>query len=67
MAPYAVTAQIKVEIGAPGGSKPADWPRVITMLRDVGYRGWVALEYEEEEDPKTAVPKLLDDLQRLTR
>jgi sugar phosphate isomerase/epimerase len=67
MAPYAVTAQIKVEIGAPGGSKPADWPRVIAMLRDVGYRGWVALEYEEEEDPKAAVPRLLNDLQRLTR
>jgi hydroxypyruvate isomerase len=37
------------------------------MLRDVGYRGWVALEYEEEEDPKAAVPRLLNDLQRLTR
>jgi sugar phosphate isomerase/epimerase len=66
IAPYAVTAQIKVEIGAPGGPKPADWPRVIGMLRDVGYRGWVALEYEEEEDAKTAVPRLLDELRRLT-
>jgi sugar phosphate isomerase/epimerase len=67
VAPFAVTAQIKVDIGAPGGSKPADWPRVIGMLRDVGYRGWVALEYEEEEDPKTAVPRLLEELQRLMR
>jgi sugar phosphate isomerase/epimerase len=67
VAPYAVTAQIKVEIGTPEGPKPADWPRVIAILREGGYRGWVALEYEEQEDPKTAVPRLLDELHRLTR
>ncbi|MBK5299147.1 MAG: sugar phosphate isomerase/epimerase, partial [Vicinamibacteria bacterium] len=34
-------------------------------LRDAGYRGWVSLEYEEEEDAKTAVPRLLKELERL--
>jgi sugar phosphate isomerase/epimerase len=62
IAPYAVTAQIKAKIGSPDGSKPADWKRVIGILRDRGYRGWVALEYEEEEDAKTAVPRLLGEL-----
>ena len=65
IAPYAVTAQIKVGIGAAGRSKPADWPRVVGILRDAGYRGWVALEYEEDEDAKTAVPRLLKELDRL--
>lgn len=65
IAPYAVTAQIKVNIGSPAGSRAADWERVLKLLTSAGYRGWIALEYEEEEDPKTAVPKLLDRLDRL--
>ena len=67
IAPYAVTAQIKVSIGAAGKSQQADWPRIIGTLRDVGYRGWVALEYEEQEDARAAVPRLLDQLRRLIR
>jgi sugar phosphate isomerase/epimerase len=62
IAPYAVTAQIKTKIAG----KPADLPRVIRILRDVNYRGWLALEYEDEEEPKTAVPRLLGELRRLT-
>ena len=61
-APYAVTAQIKVNVA----SKPADLARVVQILKDVNYRGWVALEYEEEEEPKVAVPKYLAELRRLT-
>jgi sugar phosphate isomerase/epimerase len=67
IAPYAVTAQIKVSIGAAGKSQPADWTRIVGMLEDAGYRGWVALEYEEQEDAKVAVPRLLDQLHRLIR
>jgi sugar phosphate isomerase/epimerase len=67
IAPYAVTAQIKVSIGAAGHAQPADWARIVGMLREVGYRGWVALEYEEQEDAKAAVPRLLDQLHRLIR
>jgi sugar phosphate isomerase/epimerase len=67
IAPYAVTSQIKVEIGSPSGSKPADWRRVVGILRDSGFRGWVALEYEEEEDAKVAVPRLLGELEKLVR
>lgn len=64
-APYAVTVQIKAKVGSPTGSKPADLPRVIGILKQAGYRDWVALEYEEEEDPKTAVPRYLERLRQL--
>jgi sugar phosphate isomerase/epimerase len=62
IAPYAVTAQIKTKVA----SKPADLPRVVKILQDVNYRGWVALEYEDEEEPKVAVPRYLSELRRLT-
>jgi sugar phosphate isomerase/epimerase len=64
-APYAVTAQIKVGIGSPSGKREADLPRVVGILKNAGYRGFVALEYEEEEDPTTAVPRHLETLRRL--
>jgi hydroxypyruvate isomerase len=61
-APYAVTAQIKTRIGG----KPADLPRVVGILNEVNYRGWLALEYSDQEEPKSAVPRYLDQLRRLT-
>jgi sugar phosphate isomerase/epimerase len=64
-APYAVTAQIKTKIGSPAGSKPADLARVIGILKKAGYRGFVSLEYEDEEDPRTAVPRHLETLRKL--
>jgi sugar phosphate isomerase/epimerase len=62
IAPYAVTAQIKTKIAG----KPADLPRIVRILSDINYRGWLALEYEDEEEPKIAVPRYLDELRRLT-
>ena len=65
IAPYAVNAQIKAAI-APGGKKqPADFERIVKILKDAGYRGFVALEYEEAESPFEAIPKLLDQLRPL--
>ena len=34
-------------------------------LRAAGYRGYVALEYEGAEDPKTGVPRYLEELKKL--
>jgi sugar phosphate isomerase/epimerase len=65
LAPYAVTAQIKTHIGRNGSRQPADFTRVLDTLRKVDYRGWIALEYEDDEDPKTAVPPLIERLQTL--
>lgn len=65
IAPYAVNAQIKASI-APGGKKqPADLPRIIDILKNAGYRGFVALEYEEQESPFEAIPRILDQLRPL--
>lgn len=66
-APYAVNVQVKTEI-RPAGAKenaPADLPRLIKILRDANYQGWVVLEYEAKEDPWTAVPPLLAKLRGL--
>jgi len=34
-----------------------DYKRIIQILRDAGYRGYVTIEFEGKEDPVTAVPK----------
>jgi len=63
-APYAVNVQYKVEIRRQKGgeAEPADPHRVIALLRNAGYQGFLALEYEAAEDPYLAVPKHLDKL-----
>jgi len=40
-------------------SLQADWPRVLSILGAAGYKGYLALEYEEETDPVNVVPKLI--------
>lgn len=66
-APYAVNVQIKSEIQPKGerSKKDADLDRLIRILKDSGYRGFVTLEYEAEEDPKVAVPRLLSRVRKL--
>jgi sugar phosphate isomerase/epimerase len=67
VAPYAVTVQIKTDIRRAGQKKdePADLARVTELLRAANYRGYVALEYEGAEEPKTAVPRHIAALQKL--
>lgn len=65
IAPYAVNAQIKAAISPGGNKQPADLERIVDILKDAGYRGFVALEYEERESPFEAIPKLLDRLRPL--
>ena len=56
LAPYAVNAQFKVAISRRGREKlPSDLGRVIRVLCDANYQGYVALEYEEQ-DPWGEVP-----------
>jgi sugar phosphate isomerase/epimerase len=66
LAPYAVTVQIKTEIKRAGKPREeADLGRLIGILRSAGYRGYVALEYEADEDPKTGVPRAIEALKKL--
>jgi sugar phosphate isomerase/epimerase len=66
LAPYAVVCQIKTEIQRAGMKKEnADLKRLTEILRKANFRGYVALEYEAEEDPKTAVPRIIEALKKL--
>lgn len=63
--PYALNVQFKVEIHAGGGNQPADMKRFTKILRDGGYQGWIALEYEAKEDSAVAVPRYLQEMKAL--
>ncbi len=65
IAPYAVNAQIKVEVVVDGEKQLSDLPRVISILKNAGYSGWVALEYEAAEEPLEAIPGWLDKMTAL--
>jgi sugar phosphate isomerase/epimerase len=66
LAPYAVTVQIKTEIQRAGKPKEeADLKRLVETLRSVGYRGYIALEYEGSEEPKEAIPGHIETLKKL--
>ncbi|MCC6483241.1 MAG: sugar phosphate isomerase/epimerase [Armatimonadetes bacterium] len=65
VAPYAVVAQVKTEVVQGGKRQDADLGRMMKILRDSGYHGYVALEYEAAAPALEAVPKHLADLRRL--
>ncbi len=57
VAPYAITTHAKVEVSAAGQkAQPADFKRIVKILREASYRGYLSLEYEAKEDPLTAIP-----------
>jgi sugar phosphate isomerase/epimerase len=62
IAPYSINSQIKVEINQDGKRVPTDIPRVIEILRQANYRGYITLEYEAAEDPFTAIPGYLQTI-----
>ena len=64
-APYAVNVQLKAEVQPRGKKKEeADVPRLIRILRDANYQGYVALEYEAAEDAWTGVPTWLKKMKQ---
>jgi sugar phosphate isomerase/epimerase len=67
IAPYAVNVQWKAEV-QPRSAKQkqaADLKRIVKILREANYRGYIALEYEAAEDPWTAVPRLLKQMREV--
>jgi sugar phosphate isomerase/epimerase len=68
IAPYALNAQIKVSMHPAGGKRgPADFSRLAKILTDSGYRGYVVLEFEENEEPRASCAKYLDQLRAAFR
>lgn len=65
IAPYAVNAQLKVDIYRDGKQEPADLARVVKILKDAHYRGYIVLEYEADPDPFEAIPGHLKQLREL--
>ncbi|MHC4799163.1 MAG: sugar phosphate isomerase/epimerase family protein, partial [Planctomycetota bacterium] len=67
-APHAVVCQVKSQVGNPktGKHEPADFNRIIKILRDARYRGYVSLEYEGP-DPHKNVPILIGKLQAVIK
>ncbi len=66
--PFAANVQFKTELHGFGAkAEPADWDRLTSMIAKSGYRGYLALEYEEKADAFTHVPPLLKKLNGLAR
>ena len=67
IAPYAINAQVKVSVSKGEGAKkePADMARIVEILKAAKYRGYLALEYEEAEDPWETIPGLIKTLRGL--
>lgn len=65
IAPYAINAQVKVAIVRNGKHEECDLARVISILKDANYRGYVVLEYEEKADPRKAVGPYIKELNEL--
>ncbi len=65
IAPYAINAQVKVDIYPGGKHELTDFPRVIKILKDANYSGWVALEYEAKQPPLESIPGWLNKLKEL--
>ncbi len=67
MLPYATSVHLKRSIAGEDGKKEdADWKRLITMLGKSGYKGYVGLEYEDN-DAAREVPRLAANLRALLR
>ncbi len=65
LAPKAVLVQAKTYLG--GGlwyTLDLDYTRIAKLLREHKYNGYISLEFEGKEDPKTAIPKSLEMLRK---
>ena len=63
IAPYTSFVQAKTYYG--GGvwyTLDLDYKRIVEILRNVGYQGYISLEFEGKEDAFTAVPKSINML-----
>jgi len=66
-APYAITTHLKTEIQPKGGARrPADIGRIVRVLADSGYRGFLTLEYEGKAPIEQEAPRVLAAIRKAT-
>ena len=64
--PHAVNVQYKIDMRDERERvMPADWDRITGLLATGGYKGYLALEYEGDDDAVKAVPPLLAKLKQV--
>ena len=57
LAPHTVTTHAKVTVRQGDQREAVDYRRVVRIMREAGFRGWLAIEYEEPDDPCVGVPR----------
>ena len=65
LAPKTVLLQTKTYYG--GGlwyTLDLDYDKIAKIMKDANYKGFISLEFEGKDDPKTAVPKSLEMLRK---
>ena len=63
-APYATNVHFKSEVHVAKKAEPTDVGRVLEILAKAAYRGYLALEYEAEGDPRVEVPRLISQMRQ---
>ncbi|HQE62576.1 MAG TPA: sugar phosphate isomerase/epimerase family protein [Candidatus Latescibacteria bacterium] len=56
-APYAVTTHTKVTVRQGEAREKVDYRKVVRIMRNAGYRGYINIEFEEPEDPIVGVDR----------
>lgn len=51
-------------VGTAVGEGIVDLGSCVQALKDAGFDGWLSVEYEGEEDPRTAVPRSIENARR---
>lgn len=66
-APLATNVHFKSEVIVDHQRQAPDIPRILKILGTAGYRGYLSLEYEAAEDPRTAVPRIISQMHEAIR
>jgi sugar phosphate isomerase/epimerase len=67
IAPFALVAQVKVMTRVNGENTPADFGKLVKILRDAKFAGPLIFEYEEPEEPFEAIPRFVKQLRELLK
>lgn len=64
LVPYAVSWQIKEEVGRNGKSEPTDLTKIKAIIDQSGYRGYLPFEALDSGDPQAKIIAFLDKIRR---